>query len=43
MMERCIKTAEEHLRKVIASHQMDWNARLPIFLVAYRASIHDPG
>jgi transposase InsO family protein len=43
MVERYIKTVE-HLRKVVASHQRDWDARLPIFLLAYRASTHDtPG
>jgi transposase InsO family protein len=41
MVERYIKTVEEHLRKVIASHQRDWDARLPIFLLAYRASTDD--
>lgn len=41
IMERCIKTAEEHLRKVTASYQKDWDARLPLFLLAYRAYIHD--
>jgi hypothetical protein len=41
MVERYIKTIEEHLRKVVASHQKDWDARLPIFLLAYRASTHD--
>jgi hypothetical protein len=41
MMECYIKTVEEHLWKVIASHQRDWDTRLPIFLLAYRASAHD--
>jgi hypothetical protein len=41
MVERYIRTVEEHLRKVVASHQRDWDARLPIFLLAYRASTHD--
>jgi transposase InsO family protein len=41
MVERYIKTIEEHLRKVVASHQRDWNERLPLFLLAYRASTHD--
>jgi hypothetical protein len=41
MVERYIKTVAEHLRKVVASHQRDWDARLPIFLLAYRASTHD--
>jgi hypothetical protein len=41
MVECYIKTDEKHLRKVIASHQRDWDARLSIFLLAYRASTHD--
>jgi hypothetical protein len=41
MMERYVKTVEEHLRNVVASHQRDWNKRLPIFILAYMASIHD--
>jgi hypothetical protein len=41
MVERYIKTIEEHLRKVVASHQRDWDERLPLFLLAYRASTHD--
>jgi hypothetical protein len=30
---------EEHLPKFVVSHQMDWDARLFIFLLAYRKSI----
>jgi hypothetical protein len=41
MVERYIKTIEENLRKVIASHQRDWDERVPLFLLAYRASTHD--
>jgi hypothetical protein len=41
MVERYIKTIEEHLRKVVASHQRDWDERVPLFLLAYRASTHD--
>jgi hypothetical protein len=40
-MERYIKTIKEHLQKVVASHQRDWDERLPLFLLAYRASTHD--
>jgi hypothetical protein len=36
-----IKMVKEHIRKVVASHKRDWDARLPIFLLAYRASTHD--
>jgi transposase InsO family protein len=41
MVERYIKTIEEHLWKVVASHQRDWDERLFLFLLAYRASTHD--
>jgi hypothetical protein len=41
MVERYVKTIEEHLRKVVSTHQGDWDERLPIFLLAYRASTHD--
>jgi hypothetical protein len=41
-MVKCyIKTVREHLRKVIASHQRNWDSKLPIFLLAYRTSTHD--
>jgi hypothetical protein len=40
-VELYIKTVEEHLWKVVTSHQRDWDARLPIFLLAYRASTQD--
>jgi hypothetical protein len=42
MVERYIKTVEKHLWKVVASDQRDWDAKLPIFLLVYRASTHDP-
>jgi hypothetical protein len=41
MVESYIKTVSEDLRKVVASHERDWDARLPIFLLAYKASTHD--
>jgi hypothetical protein len=41
MVEHYIKTAEEQLRNVVALHQRDWDARLPIFQLADRASTHD--
>jgi hypothetical protein len=34
MVKRCVKTAEEHLRKVVSAHQRDWDERLPIFLLS---------
>jgi hypothetical protein len=41
MMGRYIKMVEEHLRKVVASHQRDWDVGLPVFLLANRSSSHD--
>jgi hypothetical protein len=41
MVVRYITTVEEHLQKVVASNQTDWDSRLPTFLLAYRASTHD--
>jgi hypothetical protein len=41
MVQRYIKTVEEHLRKVVASHQKDWDSGLPNFVLAYRASTKD--
>jgi hypothetical protein len=41
MVECYIKTVEEHLWKIVASHQRNWDERLPLFLLAYRASIHN--
>jgi hypothetical protein len=41
MVKWYIKTVEKHLWKVIASHQRDWDMRLHIFLLTYRASTHN--
>ncbi|UYV63183.1 K02A2.6-like [Cordylochernes scorpioides] len=41
MVERFNKTMEEHLSKVVEQHQRDWDVRLPPFLMAYRAAIHE--
>jgi len=41
MVESYVKTIEEHLRKVVSTHQRDWDERLPIFLLAYRAATHE--
>jgi hypothetical protein len=41
MVELYIKTIEEHVRKVVASQQRDWDEGLPLFLLAYRASTHN--
>jgi hypothetical protein len=36
-----VKTAEEHLRKVVLAHQRHWDERLAIFLLAYTASTYE--
>jgi hypothetical protein len=41
MVERYFKTIVEQLQKVIASLQRDWDERLHIFPLAYRASTHE--
>jgi transposase InsO family protein len=41
MVERYIKTVEEHLWKFVVSHQRNWDERLPLCPLAYRASTHD--
>nr|WP_253310135.1 reverse transcriptase domain-containing protein [Rickettsia endosymbiont of Ceutorhynchus assimilis] len=41
MVERFNKTIEEHLTKVVAKNQRDWDKHLPLFLMAYRAAVHD--
>jgi hypothetical protein len=41
MVERYVKTVEDHLRNVVSAHQSDWNERLPIFLHFHRASPHE--
>jgi transposase InsO family protein len=41
IVECYINRIEEHLWKVIMSHQRDWDERLPLFLLAYRTSTHN--
>jgi hypothetical protein len=41
MAEHRIRTVKERLWKVVTLYQRDWDARLPIFLLFYRASTHD--
>ncbi|UYV85033.1 hypothetical protein LAZ67_X004344, partial [Cordylochernes scorpioides] len=41
MVESFNKTMEEHLSKVVEQHQRDWDVKLPPFLMAYRAAIHE--
>jgi hypothetical protein len=39
VMDCYVKTFEEYLRKVIPSHYRDWDTQLPIFFLAYMASL----
>jgi transposase InsO family protein len=41
MVERYVKTIEEHFRKVDSTHQRDWDEKLHILLLVYRASTHE--
>jgi hypothetical protein len=41
MFERFNRTMEQHLSKVVDQHQRDWDRHLPLFLLAYRAAIHE--
>lgn len=41
MVERFNRTLEEYLRKVVSSHQKDWDEHIPKFLMAYRSAVHD--
>jgi hypothetical protein len=35
VMERCVKSVEEHLRNAVSAHHRDYDERLPIFLLGY--------
>jgi hypothetical protein len=41
VVELYVKTVEEHLRKVVLTHLRAWNEKLPLFLLAYKASTHE--
>lgn len=41
MVERMNRTVIKYLSKVVADHQRDWDQQLHLFLLAYRASIHE--
>ena len=41
MIERFNRTFEQHLSKVVDENQTDWDQRIPLFLMAYRSSVHD--
>ncbi|KAJ8940405.1 hypothetical protein NQ318_009334 [Aromia moschata] len=41
MVERIHRTINRYLSKVVSDHQGDWDQFLHLFLLAYRASIHE--
>jgi hypothetical protein len=41
MFEHYVKTVKEHLRMVVSTHQRDWDGRLLVFLLTYRAATHE--
>uniref|UniRef100_T1GDT5 Integrase catalytic domain-containing protein n=1 Tax=Megaselia scalaris TaxID=36166 RepID=T1GDT5_MEGSC len=41
MVERFNRTIEKHLIKVVRDHQKDCDAFMPLFLMAYRSTIHE--
>lgn len=42
MVERFNRTMEQLFSKVMEQHQIDWNKHLLLFLLAYRAAVHEP-
>lgn len=41
MVERFNRTLVEHLKKVINGEQKSWDKHIPMFLMAYRAAVHE--
>jgi len=41
MVERFNKTIEQHLSKVVDQHQKEWDQHILLFLMAYRAAVHN--
>src|SRR5436190_5845630 len=41
MVERMNRTINKYLSKVVSDHQRDWDNYLHLFLLAYRASVHE--
>jgi hypothetical protein len=41
MVECYVRMIKNHLRKVVSTHQMDWDERLSTFLLAYQASTNE--
>lgn len=40
MVERMNRTMGKYLSKVVSDHQRDWDQYIPLFLLAYRSSVH---
>ena len=38
---RCSIGHKQYLLKIVDKNQTDWNQRIPLFLMAYRSSVHD--
>jgi hypothetical protein len=41
IVEWYMRTVKDHLKKVVLIHWRDWDERLPLILLAYRASTHE--
>jgi hypothetical protein len=41
VVERYVKVVENHLKHLVSNNQTDWDQKLPLFLVAYRATTHE--
>jgi hypothetical protein len=41
MMEGYIKTVVQHIRKIILTNRRDWDDRLLLFLMTYRAATYE--
>ena len=40
-MEQFNRTLEAQLSKFVEDHQQDWDAHLPMLLMAYRTAVHE--
>jgi hypothetical protein len=41
MVKRYVKTVEEQLRNAVCNQERDWDDRIHIFLLAYRAATNE--
>ena len=41
MVERFNRTIQQHLSKMVGENQVDWDKHIPLFLMAYRGSVHN--